>query len=134
VVLGEESAVNEAELAAAGERLARVLDGTAAMTSPSVSPKGGTVLGEEARRLISQALNDFNRFSEGPTDATAGVVAALDPTVRALVAQARADGAAEERERIARRFDSVDGDGWGSLAPVITGLFEQVARIVRGTS
>jgi hypothetical protein len=43
-------------------------------------------------------------------------------------------GRAEERERIARRFDSMDGDGWGSLAPVVTGLFEQVARIVRGTS
>jgi hypothetical protein len=47
-----------------------------------------------------------------------------------LVAQARA----EERERIATRFDSADGDGWGSLAPVVTGLFEQVARIVRGMS
>jgi hypothetical protein len=66
---------------------------------------------------------------------TAEALAAVAPDIAARAyKRGRDDGAAAEQERIARRFDSMDGDGWGSLAPVVAGLFEQVARIVRGTS
>jgi hypothetical protein len=106
-------------------------------------------LGEEARVTFKAALAEglFEEahehddgwgggflFWEGVAAAAVAILNDADSPLPALIAQARADGAAEERERIARRFDSMDGDGLGSLAPVVTGLFEQVARIVRATS
>lgn len=88
------------------------------------------MLGEEARSpgfaAMTQALATYRDMPQ----AYAAAFEVWQRHLAALVDQARA----EERERIASRFDSADGDGLGSLAPVVTGLFEQVARIVRGMS
>jgi hypothetical protein len=94
--------------------------------------EGGAVLDRLLRPYELKELREVQEWSadDVPGAHNARWLLELVDRLCLEIAQARA----EERERIARRFDSMDGDGWGSLAPVVTGLFEQVARIVRGTS
>jgi hypothetical protein len=102
--------------------------------------EGGAVLGEVMPLIVGpnqEAMRQRFRdagYIDNPAAEQLAADVANDERARRAYERGRADGAAEERERIARRFDSMDGDGWGSLAPVVAGLFEQVARIVRGTS
>lgn len=89
-------------------------------TDPEVQPPAVVGLSDRERRKLTDAL--YYWFDEKQ------VAARVEPVVAALVAQARTEGAEEERERIAAALIAVDPVEW-ALAGVHAG--SDAAQIAR---